>query len=60
MYQDLTDIIQNLPFYVKWTGKAVTDISAFGKKISGAGVKNHNKEDIEEISKFVLEMFNQK
>ena len=60
VYQDLTDIIKNLPFYVKWTGKAVTDISAFGKKITGAGVKNHNKEDIEEISKFVLEMFNQK
>lgn len=60
VYQDLTDIIQNLPFYVKWTGKAVTDISAFGKKITGAGVKNHNKKDIEEISKFVLEMFNQK
>ena len=60
VYQDLTNIIKNLPFYVKWTGKAVTDISAFGKKISGAGVKNHNKEDIEEISKFVLDMFNQK
>ena len=57
VYQDLTDIIKNLPFYVKWTGKAVTDISAFGKKITGAG---HNNEDIEEISKFVLEMFNQK
>lgn len=60
VYQDLTNIIKNLPFYVKWTGKAVTDISAFGKKISGAGVKNHNKEDIEELSKFVLDMFNQK
>jgi len=60
VYQDLTNIIKNLPFYVKWTGKAVTDISAFGKKISGAGVKHHNIEDIEEISKFVLDMFNQK
>ena len=59
VYQDLSDIIKNLPFYVKWTAKATTDISAFGKKISGAGA-NHNKEDIEEISKFVLDMFNQK
>jgi hypothetical protein len=60
VYQDLTNIIKNLPFYVSWVGKAVTDISAFGKKISGAGVKHHNKEDIEELSKFVLDMFNQK
>jgi transcriptional antiterminator Rof (Rho-off) len=57
VYQDLTDIIKNLPFYVSWVGKAATDISAFGKKISGAG---HNTDDIEEISKFVLEIFNQK
>ena len=60
VYQDLTNIIENLPFYVSWVGKAVTDISAFGKKISGAGVKHHNTEDIEELSKFVLDMFNQK
>jgi hypothetical protein len=60
VYQDLTNIIKNLPFYVSWVGKAVTDISAFGKKISGAGVKHHNTEDIEELSKFVLDMFNQK
>jgi hypothetical protein len=60
VYQDLTDIIKNLPFYVSWVGKAATDISAFGKKITGAGHNTHNKEDIEEISKFVLEMFSQK
>lgn len=60
VYQDISDIVKNLPFYVTWTAQATTDLSAFGKKISGAGVKNHNKDDIEEISKFVLEMFNQK
>ena len=62
VYQDIKDIVKNLPFYVKWTAKATTDISAFGKKISGAGSNEiaHNKKDIEEIPKFVLEMFNQK
>ena len=62
VYQDITDIVKNLPFYVSWVAKATTDVSAFGKKISGAGATNaHNKEDIEEISKFILEeIINQK
>ena len=60
VYQDITDIVKNLPFYVSWVAKATTDVSAFTKKISGAGHDAHNKEDIEEISKFVLDMFNQK
>jgi hypothetical protein len=38
--------------------KLVTDTTAFAKKISGAG---HNKEDIEAITKFILEeIVNQK
>ena len=58
VYQDIRDIVKELPFYVKWSGKAVTDIGAFSKKISGAG---HNKEDIEAITKFILEeIVNQK
>lgn len=52
VYQDIKDIVKELPFYVKWSGKAVTDIGAFSKKISGAG---HQKEDIETITKFILE-----
>tara|TARA_R110001592_G_scaffold130227_2_gene343377 strand:+ start:1524 stop:2174 length:651 start_codon:yes stop_codon:yes gene_type:complete len=57
VYQDIKDIVKELPFYVKWTSKAITDTTAFGKKISGAG---HQNNDIEEISKFVLDIFNQK
>jgi transcriptional antiterminator Rof (Rho-off) len=58
VYQDIRDIVKELPFYVKWSGKAVTDTTAFAKKISGAG---HNKEDIEAITKFILEeIVNQK
>jgi hypothetical protein len=52
VYQDIRDIVKELPFYVKWSGKAVTDTTAFAKKISGAG---HKKEDIEAITKFILE-----
>jgi transcriptional antiterminator Rof (Rho-off) len=58
VYQDIKDIVKELPFYVKWTSKAITDTTAFAKKISGAG---HNKEDIEAITKFILEeIVNQK
>ena len=62
VYQDLQEIIKRLPFYVKWTGRTATDISAFGKKITGAGYQpdaDDTHEDIEEISKFVLDMLNQ-
>ena len=53
VYQDIRNIIKELPFYVKWTAKALTDSSAFSKKISGAG--NKQNEDIEAITKFILE-----
>ena len=56
IYQDISDIVKNLPFYVKWTAKKVTDISSFGKKISGAGDDTKNK-DLKEISLFVADMF---
>ena len=37
IYQDIGEIIKRLPFYVKWTAKAFTDVSAFSKKIRGSG-----------------------
>ena len=55
IYQDISEIVKRLPFYVKWVGKSVTDIDATVSKISGAG--QPPKDDIAEISKFVLEMF---
>ena len=67
VYQDIREIVKELPFYVKWTAKAITDTSSFVKKITGAGQKNDkkndkkNNEDIEEITKFILEeIINQK
>lgn len=58
VYQDIKDIIKELPFYVKWTSKKITDVGAFTKKISGAG---HIEEDLEALTKFILEeIINQK
>ena len=37
IYQDITEIVKRLPWYVKYVGKAVTDIDATRSKISGAG-----------------------
>ena len=60
-----------MPFYVKWSAKAVTDTIAFKSKIKGDGLdyhimpdgskmkgKSHQGGDLEEISKFVLDIFN--
>lgn len=53
VYQDLQNIIKELPFYVKWTAKKATDTTALVKKLSGAG--DQKKRDLQEISKFILE-----
>ena len=37
IYQDITEIVERLPFYVKYIGKAVTDADATISKIVGAG-----------------------
>ena len=37
VYQDITAIVKRLPWYVKWVGKAATDIDATISKITGAG-----------------------
>ena len=40
VYQDITEIVENLPWYVKYIAKAVTDIDATISKVTGAGKKN--------------------
>ena len=37
VYQDITEIVEKLPFYVKYIATAVTDIDATVSKITGAG-----------------------
>ena len=37
VYQDLTEIVSRLPFYVKYAAKAYTDVKATISKITGAG-----------------------
>lgn len=54
IYQDISEIVKRLPFYIKWTGKAATDIDATYQKAIGAG---HKPDDMEQISKFVLDIF---
>tara|TARA_R110001606_G_C15221468_1_gene634098 strand:- start:32 stop:820 length:789 start_codon:yes stop_codon:yes gene_type:complete len=39
VYQDISDIVEKLPFYVKYIAKAVTDIDATISKVTGAGHK---------------------
>jgi hypothetical protein len=39
VYQDISEIVKNLPFYVRYVGKAITDIDATISKVSGAGNK---------------------
>ena len=40
VYQDISEIVEKLPFYVKYIAKAVTDIDATISKVTGAGKKN--------------------
>ena len=40
VYQDLSEIVEKLPWYVKYIAKAVTDIDATISKVTGAGKKN--------------------
>ena len=39
IYQDISEIVKRLPFYVEYVAKAVTDIDATVSKVSGAGHK---------------------
>jgi len=37
VYQDITELVKDLPFYVKLIGKTVTDVDATYRKIKGEG-----------------------
>ena len=39
VYQDITEIVQKLPWYVEYVATAVTDIDATVSKVTGAGQK---------------------
>ena len=39
IYQDITEIVEKLPWYVEYVAKAVTDIDATVSKVTGAGQK---------------------
>lgn len=55
VYQDITELVKNLPFYVRWVGKAVTDIDATIKKVTGAGEKKE-PDELEILTHFVTDM----
>ena len=65
VYQDISEIVKRLPFYVKYIAKAVTDVDATISKATGAGCNdcndcnkdNKDNKDITEISKFVYNIF---
>ena len=38
IYQDITELVQRLPFYVRWVAKAATDIDATISKKTGAAI----------------------
>ena len=38
VYQDISELVKDLPFYVKLIGKTVTDVDATYRKIKGEGV----------------------
>ena len=40
VYQDITEIVENLPWYIGYVAKLVTDIDATVSKVTGAGKKN--------------------
>ena len=58
VYQDLTEIISGLPFYVKYVAKAVTDVDATVSKLSGAGKEPEpdKQKDLEVLTSFVTDM----
>ena len=58
VYQDITDIVKELPWYVKYVAKGVTDLDATVSKITGAGKEPEpdTKEDLEILTNFVTHM----
>ena len=43
IYQDITQIVQRLPFYIKYVAKAVTDVDATVSKLTAAGAPKKTK-----------------
>ena len=61
VYQDITDIVKRLPWYVKYVAKAVTDVDATVSKITGAGKEPEPKEnDLEVLTHFVTDLLKSK
>ena len=60
VYQDITDIVKELPWYVKYVAKGVTDLDATTSKVSGAGKEPDKQEDLEILTNFVTEMLQSK
>ena len=58
VYQDITDIVKGLPWYVKYVAKGVTDLDATVSKITGAGKEPEpdKQEDLEILTHFVQDM----
>ena len=58
IYQDISEIVERLPFYVKYVAKAVTDIDATVSKITGAGKEPEpdKQKDLEVLTHFVKDM----
>ena len=69
IYQDITEIVEKLPFYVKYIAKAVTDVDATVSKLTGAAAppkktkkisknektnKKEESKDIQELTDFVM------
>lgn len=55
VYQDLTEIISSLPWYVKYVAKGVTDLDATVSKLTGAG-QEPEQDDLEILTHFVQDM----
>lgn len=55
VYQDITEIVKELPWYVRWVAKGVTDVDATISKITGAG-KEPEQDDLEILTHFVQDM----
>ena len=58
VYQDITDIVKELPWYVRWVAKAVTDVDATISKVTGAGKEPEpdKQKDLEVLTSFVTDM----
>jgi len=59
VYQDITEIVKRLPWYVKYVAKAVTDVDATVSKVTGAG-NEPEQDDLEILTHFVQDLLQNK